>query len=267
MSNIGSDDLTIRALREMLDSAAAPVSSGAARGLAGTRAAADGLLHRRRYRNALVVRRVVAAIFVAAALIAAVVVPIAVHGGSSKPRPSGPSTTVPLTKLRAMLLTLKDMPAGWTEVSSGGAPTRTGCPALANLRERPMAEVTYSRVPPDLPLWNETLIAVPSAQVTAILNPVLQDINEGCLTLQENETHAKLVALQLPQVGDQSGAWEATASAHGTPELRFYVVIARFGSVIGFFAYVATVSSIHAFRTLMHKAASRIDQQMQLPST
>jgi hypothetical protein len=162
-----------------------------------------------------------------------------------------------------MLLTLSDMPSGWT--SHPATPIRTyGCNFNfpASVPGLPNVGAAGFGAPGGNPFWFEFLAA--GRQGTAVSNwqegiKLFSACHHPTTTASSGAPAIRLTltSTSFPAVGDQSGTFRWTGSLDGKT-FNSYVVSARFGSVDALFFYDNFGSDISAFENLVNKAGARI---------
>lgn len=187
------------------------------------------------------------------------------NSGTTSPtttRPSAITTPITLTaaELSPMLLTLKDMPAGWTVVGSrdrGFSLMASKCPSLARVLQQPLvtADGSFGTRGVILPAWNEYQTVVPPNSKALIMNEIAAEMNSGCLT--GGVVPPKLARIAFPTVGDQSSAWVFPWQGR-----TIYHVFVRFGAVVAMFSVVTRHGGSGLFKRLGVKAARKIDDAL-----
>jgi hypothetical protein len=150
-----------------------------------------------------------------------------------------------LTKgqLRSKLLSLSDLPAGWTVAtasSGGGSAVSGGC--LAGVKKAPKSEekVTASFVNGQFPQLNEALLTGRSATVAYNrLNRVLARCKHFTVSSDGQTLTATVGAMSLPTVGDESNAYGVTFSFEGISG-GVDLVLFKVGSIAGVVEYIDT---------------------------
>lgn len=187
------------------------------------------------------------------------------QGPTSTASPASSTTTTtqaaPTLNVKAMLLTLDEMPTGWTAQSTGGSGASgvTGCsdkklPGFAKAAQASFGD------PSGLPTWDEALVASPNAEseVTSGLSE-LSACHSLTIPASSGQPAVTLAAapVSFPMIGDQSGAFAFSGTLEG---LNFvvYVVLARFGTVVAGFDYGNLGSDVSGFQALVSKASTKI---------
>ena len=187
--------------------------------------------------------------------------------GSSAPAAGTTTTTAPLPPLRSMLLSLADMPAGWTAVrDTGNTGNLTGC-AFHKLVQGALAKASaVFQGPSGFPEWREELDAVGPGVAQRALSGAITQLDQ-CHSLQIpiSAGHTVTVAVDpitVPQVGAQSGAWSLAGSYQGVT-FTFYVMLARFDAVGGTFLYGVLGSAGKAqFAALTARAGAKVESTL-----
>jgi hypothetical protein len=171
--------------------------------------------------------------------------------------PAAPSFGVTKAELHSKLLSLSDMPTGWSVDNSGGgaASGATGClkaieaqPKLPKGLER--ARVSYTDG--NLPSFGETLEAGKGA--VARYDKFLRTL-EGCTTfgvdIDGTTVTGSMGAMSFPTVGESSSAFAARLTVKGIT-VGFDIILFRGGAVDGELLY-ADISpdpaTVQAFAT------------------
>lgn len=140
-------------------------------------------------------------------------------------------------QLQADLLSINDMPAGWTTASSSGSSGLASCSALNNGSWRHLpssAEAEFKRSSFG-PYVDTKLIAGPAAQETAAWNAFTAASNE-CTSFTSTDssgtTRWTLSGLSFPKYGDATFALAITGTSPQGISATGDVVIVRKGNVI-----------------------------------
>ena len=207
----------------------------------------------------------------AVAVLAAAVVLSACSSKTSSVTPSNPTSTAPTThgpNVRAMLLSLSDMPNGWVALSTNTSDTLVGCGVTSALSsgKLPSTNVSYG-LPGGVPTWGELAADLPLNQAKEGLTRALHRI-DSCHTIHSAASSGlpsitfTISPIVFPLVGDQSGALTMSASADGV-DFTIYAVLARFGSVVAIFYYGNLGNDESAFKGLVSKASAKIMRVLQ----
>jgi hypothetical protein len=186
-------------------------------------------------------------------------------GASGTTGTTGSTTTTPsgVPNVSALLLSLNDMPSGWSEQPTSGGSTATGCASIKDLvsnNSLATADSSFAAAS-GAPAWFERLTAVPAAKAASTLSAALSTLNK-CSTLHiianGQTVNLKVGPMSFAKVGSQSEAWDLTGTIQGV-SVRYLAVVARFGSVIGEFLYATVASTdLTQFPALMDEAATKI---------
>jgi hypothetical protein len=189
--------------------------------------------------------------------------------GTTTTTSAAPTTTtaVSVPALRSMLLTLADMPAGWTAVPDTGNTAKiTGC-AFHKLVQGALEKASASfDAPRGFPEWREELDAVAPGVAQRLLTGAIVQIDQ-CHSLQIPIAGGRTITVEVapvdvPQVGDQSGAWSLAGRYQGVA-FTFYVMLARFHSVGAILFYGVLGSAGEAqFATLTARAGAKVESAL-----
>jgi hypothetical protein len=159
-----------------------------------------------------------------------------------------------------MMLTLADMPIGWT------AQGIIGAHSVCNFKRvfsTPLAEASASYGDPNgVPAWQQFLDAESGGTVKSDVTKALSDLS-ACHSFtippSSGQIGFTLTGRQIsfPAVGEQSGAFEFRGTEQN---VRFvvYVLLARFGTVVADLDYINRVSGVSSFQALVNKASAKI---------
>ena len=162
-----------------------------------------------------------------------------------------------------MLLSLSDMPIGWTSQSTTGGGTLTGCSFKKALTSPALAKAEASFGDPSgVAAWYEGLAAERSSEAKPLMTTALNDL-DSCHSLTapassgQPPTPLTVATTSFPAVGDQSGAFTLSGTIEGIV-LTIYIVLARFGSVEGVFFYGNLGTDVTQFQSLVSRASAKI---------
>jgi hypothetical protein len=127
-------------------------------------------------------------------------------------------TAAPAPDLNAELLTISDLPAGWSVVpSSGGSSAAPRCllHAQTGLKATSKAEATFADGSDGLPLLGEYLSYLPGQgqSAMAFLSRRLSSCGHISLTSDGQALTGTMGAMSFPAVADQSSAYQMNLSA------------------------------------------------------
>lgn len=152
---------------------------------------------------------------------------------------AAPAGAMTKTQLRSKLLTLSNMPTGWTvdNSSSGGGGASGGC--LAGVKRAPKSEmkVTASFENGQLPQLEEELVS--GREGTGAynrFNRVLAGCKHFSVTSNGETLTATVGAMSFPAVGNESSAYGVTFSVKGINAGADFVLF-KVGSVAGVIEY------------------------------
>lgn len=150
--------------------------------------------------------------------------------GSESPagsEPSAPGRTKPPTKaeMRSALLTLRDMPTGWTSAEYDPESADNVCPAevagpLGLDKEPPSVGAQYVANALQGPSFSEAIQVIPGDG--AELMPIVDDAMADCEGQKYSGRTARVTELDFPTIGDESAAY--TIELDGLPIHAVYVV-------------------------------------------
>jgi hypothetical protein len=147
---------------------------------------------------------------------------------ATSPGVSEPADSTPPTKaeLRSALLTLEDMPAGWSVGDYDPESDDNLCPAEIagplGLEEEPMSVgVQYAGNLVQGPSFSEAIQVVPAGRGSELL-PVVADAMAACDGQRYSGRTAQVRELDFPDVGDESAAY--TIELDGLPIHAAYLV-------------------------------------------
>ncbi|MDA8297412.1 MAG: hypothetical protein M0004_12650 [Actinomycetota bacterium] len=169
-------------------------------------------------------KRIVAVIAVVAGL--ALAAPAAVA--------SVPSRKPTVTDVKPMLLSVDQMPAGWSVTSTGGGGSATGCvtPRLRGSKPYSTGSVAYQQGsgPPEI---EERLAAYsgPLAKKFAKVVSTLAACRALTMPNGKRKVHAQLGQMSFPKMGNQSAAFALTASVRGI-NLGADILMVRKGQIV-----------------------------------
>lgn len=157
--------------------------------------------------------------------------------GSSLPRSSSPSllpTHGGAPELTSQLLSVRDLPAGWSVDNSASGDSASTPPCLANSKAAFHATVKTERDflgGTDYPRINEQIgYFASSANATTRFNAG-KAVLDGCKTVSFTSGGTRFTgtigALSFPTVGDRSAAWRLTISAGGETAALDAVVVQK----------------------------------------
>jgi hypothetical protein len=128
-----------------------------------------------------------------------------------------PTTTARPPDLNAELMSLTDMPAGWSvDKSSSSGVSTTGC--FANIKEhfnsKEKAEADYQDGSDGIPEFDEALSWLPgqSQQALAAITTALNGCGQVSFTSGGSKFTGTVGEMSFPTVGDQSDAWQVNLS-------------------------------------------------------
>lgn len=162
---------------------------------------------------------------------------------SSQSPSSSPTPSTPPRDLNPQLLTVADLPAGWSvshSTSSGGGATPPCIKALkVRFHSSSKAEASFVKGT-DVPILNEVIGYFGTAAATAaVFNAGVAALN-ACTTMSfkaDGYTYSGSIgAMSFPHLGDQSSAWQLTLTSQGYT-FGFDVVVARKGPELALVLY------------------------------
>ncbi|HYJ66821.1 MAG TPA: hypothetical protein VEX15_04085 [Nocardioidaceae bacterium] len=147
-------------------------------------------------------------------------------GSTPSDASSGTDDTPSMADLRSALLTLDDMPAGWSSVSYDPESDDNVCPAevagpLGLDDEPPSAATQYAASPLQGPSFSEAVQVVPDGRGPDLM-PIVDDALAACDGQVFSGRTARVSDLDFPDVGDDSAAY--TIDLGGIPVDVVYVV-------------------------------------------
>ncbi|MEO6885984.1 MAG: hypothetical protein ABI232_06825 [Jatrophihabitantaceae bacterium] len=172
----------------------------------------------------------------------------AVHPTDGSHTTAAPSSSA-APNVKSLLLTVTDLPAGWSEDTSSDTDNTPPPSCLAaltqggsgNSNDDASRDASFTNGPEGLPLLEETLIPAVSSDTASAAFNVLKGALNGCRNLSFIESGQKITGTIAPittiaSLGDASAAWAMTFKIQGLT-LAMDVVAVQKGSFIVMLLY------------------------------
>lgn len=187
---------------------------------------------------------------------------------SSSSSPAAPASTpvvTPAPDLTAELLSLSDLPAGWSAVgSSDSGEPKCLDTVRSDLNAVSKAEATYVGASSGLPDLEESLAYVPGKGQSDMLavSRVLSGCGHVSVTQGGQTLTGTLRSLSFPAVADQSSAYQVTLSGTVSGQsvtLVFEIVVFRRADTVAIILYANPgAPDIQALKPLVRKAVAKV---------
>jgi pimeloyl-ACP methyl ester carboxylesterase len=182
---------------------------------------------------------------------------------------SGCASNTTVSALQGRLLSVADLPAGWSAVPSGTPEPHTDAPCLSALSasSNGWTYVSASFVQgPAIPNLGEVLATGPRAQQRwQALNSALARCQTATVTIAGTAARATIKPLAFPQVGSQSSAYAWTLTMSGI-RVSADLILFGAGAYVGYVSYSDLGSPpIAAVRAVADAAAVKAKQGSTAP--